>query len=219
MSQQWDGARSGVIGIARRRISSVHRLDARPLITQPRVDSGYSLLDGHAFRNAMNVLIARDRCVFTILVMRPERNGATLALGEMLLRQLRGVSGDLVGYLDAAIAVALRGTDHVGAVSFADRVRDQWRRAGHGELFIEIAEHPYAEQRVIELLTADWSTTPMPRRRISVAAPARGERASPSGSNSRAFGVRNPPSRPGSAKDGDGRCLRQSTTSLRVDHL
>jgi|SRR5690348_4915181 hypothetical protein len=157
MSQQWDGARSGVIGIARRRISSVHRLDARPLITQPRVDSGYSLLDGHAFRNAMNVLIARDRCVFTILVMRPERNGATLALGEMLLRQLRGVSGDLVGYLDAAIAVALRGTDHVGAVSFADRVRDQWRRAGHGELFIEIAEHPYAEQRVIELLTADWS--------------------------------------------------------------
>jgi hypothetical protein len=159
MSQHWDGARSGVIGIARRRISGVQRADPRPLITQPRVASGYTLLDGHAFRNAMNVLIARERVVFTILVLRPERLGASLALGETIMRQLRGASGDLVGYLDAAIAVALRGSDHVGAVAFADRVRDQWRRAGHGELFIEIAEHPFAEQRVIELLTADWSAS------------------------------------------------------------
>jgi hypothetical protein len=45
----------------------------------------------------------------------------------------------------------------VGAVGFADRVREQWRRAGLGELLIDIAEHPFAEQRVIELLTADWS--------------------------------------------------------------
>ena len=155
MSQQW--THSGVIGIARRRVSSAQRADARPLITQPRVASGYSLLDGHAFRNAMNVLIARERLSFTILVLRPERYGASLALGEVILRQLRGAAGDLVGYLDAAIAVALRGADHVGAVAFADRMRDQWRRAGQGELEIEIAEHPYAEHRVIELLTADWS--------------------------------------------------------------
>jgi len=119
--------------------------------------SGYTLLDGHAFRNAMNVLIARERSTFTILVIRPEQLGSTLALGETILRQLRGASGDLVGYLEAAVAVALRCTDHVGAVAFADRVRDEWRRTGHGELRIDIAEHPFAEQRVIELLTADWS--------------------------------------------------------------
>lgn len=156
---QWAGTRSGVIGIARRRTSSVERAEQTPLITQPRLASGYSLLDGHAFRNAMNVLIARERTVFTILVIRPEGHGASLALGETILRELRGASGDLVGYLDAAIAVALRGSDHVGAVAFADRVRDQWRRAGNGELFMEIAEHPLAEQRVIELLTADWSAS------------------------------------------------------------
>jgi hypothetical protein len=127
-------------------------------VTQPGNDiSGYSLLDGHAFRNAMNVLIARERSNFTILVIRPEQLGSTLALGETILRQLRGPSGDLVGYLDAAVAVALRRTDHVGAVAFADRVRDDWRRAGNGELLVDIAEHPFAEQRVIELLTADWS--------------------------------------------------------------
>ena len=157
MSQQ---ARSGVIGVARRRISNVPRLESKPLITQPRVSSGYTLLDGHAFRNAMNVLIARERGGFTILVIRSERHAGTLALGEKILRQLRRTSGDLVGYLDAVIAVALRGTDHVGAVSFADRVRDEWRRAGHGELLIDIAEPPYAEQRVIELLTTDWTASP-----------------------------------------------------------
>jgi hypothetical protein len=129
-------------------------------VTQPGNDiSGYTLLDGHAFRNAMNVLIARERSTFAILVIRPEQPGSTLALGETILRQLRGASGDLVGYLEAAVSVALRRTDHVGAVAFADRVRDEWRRAGYGEVRIDIAEHPFAEQRVIELLTADWSAS------------------------------------------------------------
>jgi hypothetical protein len=156
MSQQ--RARSGVIGIARRRISSAQSTDAGPLVTQPcSHTSGYTLLDAHAFRNAMNVLIARERHVFTILVIRPEQLGSTLALGETILRQSRGTWGDLVGYLEGAVGVALRRTDHVGAVSFADRARDDWRRAGNGELLVDIAEHPFAEQRVIELLTADWS--------------------------------------------------------------
>ncbi|HEY2376312.1 MAG TPA: hypothetical protein VGH98_10100 [Gemmatimonadaceae bacterium] len=155
MSQQW--ARSGVIGIARRKPSNIQTADVRPLITQPRVSSGYTLLDAHAFRNAMNVLVARQHLLFTILVIRPEQHGSTLALGETILRQLRGASGDLVGYLDSALAVALQGADHVGAVAFADRMRDEWRRACHGELLVDIAEHPFAEQRVIELLTTDWS--------------------------------------------------------------
>jgi len=157
MSEQW--ARSGVIGIARRRNSNAQSTDAGPpLITQPRgLGSEYTLLDGHAFRNAMNVLIARARSVFSVLVIWPRRRGSTLALGETILQELRGASGDLVGYMDGAIAVALHATDHVGAVSFADRVRDAWRRGGDGELSIEIAEHPFAEQRVIELLTTEWS--------------------------------------------------------------
>ena len=182
MSQQW--MHSGVIGIARRR--SPPRADARPLITQPRVAAGYSLLDGHAFRNAMNVLIARERLSFTILVIRPEQHGASLALGEAILRQLRGATGDLVGYLDAAIAVALRGADHVGAVCFADRMRDLWQRGGQGELQIEIAEHPYAEQRVIELLTADWSASRWLANVIEEAESAQDQRRRVGGAEKRA---------------------------------
>lgn len=157
MSQQ--NASSGVIGTARRRMQSAQRVASAPLVTQPRLASGYSLLDAHAFRNAMNVLIARERAGFTILVIRPEHDGGTLALGDTILRQVRSATGDLAGYLDAAIAVVLRCTDHVGAVAFADRVREYWRRGGHGELLCDIAEHPYAEQRVIELLTTDWSAS------------------------------------------------------------
>jgi len=150
-------AQSGVIGIARRRIANRQQAEG-PIITQPRAsDRDYVLLDGHAFRNAMNVLIARAREPFTVLILRTQQRDWTLALGETIMRQLRGASGDLVGYLDAAIAVALHATDHVGAVAFADRVRDEWRRRGRGELEIEIAEHPLAESRVIELLTTDWS--------------------------------------------------------------
>lgn len=152
-------ARSAVVGVGRRKAIAVPSTDA-PIITQPRgLESGYALLDAHAFRNAMNVLVSRAGTVFTVLVIRPELLGLTLSLGETILRQLRGSSGDLVGYLDGAIAVTLHRTDHVGAVAFADRVRDEWRRAGEGELLIDIAEHPLAEQRVIELLTADWSAS------------------------------------------------------------
>jgi hypothetical protein len=159
-------AQSGVIGIARRRTANRQPADG-PIITQPRASgNGYVLLDGHAFRNAMSVLIARAREPFTVLILRTQQRDWTLALGETIMRQLRGPSGDLVGYLDAAIAVALHAADHVGAMSFADRVRDEWRRMGRGELEIEIAEHPFAQPRVIELLTTDWSvlvwkTTPI----------------------------------------------------------
>ncbi|MFL5615065.1 MAG: hypothetical protein ACJ796_15475 [Gemmatimonadaceae bacterium] len=156
---QW--ARSGVIGIARRKARSQNQGVEGPIVTQPRAaDTGFVLLDSHAFRNAMNVLVARARSLFSILVIRPEQRDGTLALGETILGQLRGSSGDLIGYLDGAIAVALHATDHVGAVAFADRVRDAWRRLGRGELSIDIAEHPFAEQRVIELLTTDWSVGP-----------------------------------------------------------
>jgi hypothetical protein len=153
---KWMQVQSGVIGVARRRATS--REHDGPLITQPRASGrDYVLLDGHAFRNAMNVLIARGREPFAVLILRTQHRDSTLALGETIMRGLRGSSGDLVGYLEGAIAVALHNTDHLGALAFVDRVRDEWRRNGRGDLEIEIAEHPFAESRVIELLTTDWS--------------------------------------------------------------
>jgi hypothetical protein len=115
------------------------------------------VFDAHAFRNAMNVLIARARDPFTVLVMRPVMPDTSLRLAEVVVSQLRAGSGDLAGYLESAVGVMLYGTRRDGALNFRDRVREIWRRLGGGELFIEMAEYPLEEQRAIGLLTADWS--------------------------------------------------------------
>lgn len=149
--------RGGVVGTARRRSSSTPESE-RPLVTLPRSRDSYVIFDAHAFRNAMNVLIARARDPFTVLVMQPARPDTTLWLAELVIDQLRAGSGDLAGYLESAVAVVLRGTTREGALPFMDRVRDAWRRSGAGELFVEMAEYPWEEQRTIGLLTTDWSS-------------------------------------------------------------
>lgn len=148
--------RSGIVSVARRKASSSNGTE-RPLVTLPRGHDSYVLLDGHAFRNAMNVLIARATTPFTVLVIRPLASGATLHLADLLVRHLRAPTGDLAGYMEAAIAVALQDTKRQGALAFSERLRDAWHRTGRGELLIELAEYPREEQRAIELLTTDWS--------------------------------------------------------------
>ncbi len=93
----WWRNEGGVIGAAGRGAFSRPQAEV-PIITQPRVGGrDYVLLDGHAFRNAMNVLIARARTPFAVLILRAQQRDSTLALGETIMRGLRGSSGDLVG--------------------------------------------------------------------------------------------------------------------------
>src|SRR5512138_2541822 len=81
---------SGVIGVARRRATNRPQADV-PIITQPRhAGRDYVLLDGHAFRNAMSVLIAQAREPFAVLILRTQQRDWTLALGETIMRGLRG---------------------------------------------------------------------------------------------------------------------------------
>lgn len=150
---QW--MRSEVVGTARRK-RSASQTGERPIITLPRASDTYVVFDAHAFRNAMNVLIARARDPFTVLVIRPGTPDTTLRLADVVVGQLRAGSGDLAGYLEGAVAVMLHCTQREGALRFRDRVRDAWRRLGGGELFTEVAEYPLEEQRAIDLLTADW---------------------------------------------------------------
>lgn len=148
--------RSGVVGMTRRKRSS-SQAPERPLITLPRARDTYAVFDAHAFRNAMNVLIARSREPFTVLVFRPATPDTTLRLADIVVGQLRAGSGDLAGHLESAVAVMLYGTDREGALRFRDRVAEAWRQIGAGELFVDTAEHPLEEQHTINLLTTDWS--------------------------------------------------------------
>jgi len=150
---------SGVVSVARRR-ASVSQGGQRPLIMLPRGCECYLLLDAHAFRNAMNVLIAGAHGPFTVLVIRPLMPGTTLRIADVVLDQLRAGSGDLAGFLEAAVGVALLATDREGAERYCERVRSAWRRAGCGDLLIDIAEYPREEQSAIDLVTTDWSALP-----------------------------------------------------------
>jgi hypothetical protein len=154
MDSMAQSMRSGV-GTRRKRSSSPNA--ERPLITLPRAHGTYVVFDAHAFRNAMNVLIARVRDPFTVLVIRSAIPDTTLRLADVVVGQLRAGSGDLAGYLESAVAVMLHGTGREGAIRFRDRVRQVWEELGGGELFVDIAEYPREEQRAIGLLTRDWS--------------------------------------------------------------
>lgn len=150
---QW--IRSGV-GARRKRSSSQN--GERPLITLPRAHDTYVVFDAHAFRNAMNVLIARSREPFTVLVIRSAMPDTTLRLADVVVGQLRAGSGDLAGYLESAVAVMLHGTGREGALRFRERVQTVWDQLGGGNLRFEIAEYPREEQRALGLLTKDWSS-------------------------------------------------------------
>ena len=156
---QW--MRGGVVGTARRKQSS-RQVSEDPLITLPRASGTYVVFDGHAFRNAMNVLVARARNPFTVLIIRPTDRDSTLRLADVVVGQLRAGSGDLAGYLESAVAVMLHGAARDGALRFRERVREIWRRLAGGELSIAMAEYPLEEQRALGLLTTDWSDTSWP---------------------------------------------------------
>jgi hypothetical protein len=147
---QW--MRNGVGALARRRQVGA----PQPLVTLPRGRDRYVLLDAHAFRNAMNVLVAGARTPFTVLVIRPTLPNTTSRLADLVLDQIRAGSGDLAGFLEAVVAVTVQGTRQ-GALRLCERLRDDWRRLDGGDLRIDVAEHPLEEQRAIDLLTADWS--------------------------------------------------------------
>lgn len=128
-----------------------------PLVVQPSADGRtYELLDAHAFRNAVTAHMAGDQVpFFTIVSLRPTVGGTALQLGELAMRRLRLESGDLAGYVDNGIAIYLHSARRKDVHPFTERVREEWRRAGNGELEVVVASYPAEEDQVVALLTAD----------------------------------------------------------------
>lgn len=134
-----------------------------PLVVQPSADGEHhELLDAHAFRNAVSAHMAGDPLpFFTLVSLRPGGTGTALQLGELVLRKLRLESGDLAGYIDAGVAVYLHSARRKDVHPFAERVREEWRRAGHGELEVLVASYPAEEDQVIALLTTEPPEPPL----------------------------------------------------------
>ncbi len=128
-----------------------------PIVTQPSADGKtFELLDAHGFRNAVSAHMAGDHVpFFTVVTLRPRGGGGELQLGDVVLDALRIESGDLAGYLERGIAVYLHSARRKDVHPFVERVREEWRRAGHGELDVAVAAYPAEEDQVIDLLSAE----------------------------------------------------------------
>lgn len=134
-----------------------------PLVVQPSADGQrYELLDAHAFRNAVTAHMAGDQLpFFTLVSLRPAETGTALQLGELVLRKLRLESGDLAGYIDCGVAIYLHSARRKDVHPFAERVREEWRRAGNGELDVVVAAYPAEEEQVVALLSAEPVEPPL----------------------------------------------------------
>ena len=124
-----------------------------PVVTHASADGLIEALSGDEFRRAVNAHLSGDRApFFTLVTITPQEGGAPKALATEVLRAIRTESGDLAGIDGRSVAVYLHSARRKDVAPFMERVRERWRRAGNGELQIDVAAYPMDERSVARLL-------------------------------------------------------------------
>ena len=127
-----------------------------PIVTQ-REDEGQPVpFDAAEFREAVDAHLRHDAApFFTMVSVRPRRAadaGALRTLCGAVLRTLRVDGGDLAGTTNDGVVAYLHCARRKDVAPFIERVRAEWRRAGHGELDVTTATYPAEEAQVRSLL-------------------------------------------------------------------
>lgn len=125
-----------------------------PLALQPQHGEGYRPLDGEAFRQAVQAHVSGDRVPSFTIVSIHSRNGDADAISAIALRNTRVEGGDLTGVDGEGVKIYLHSARRKDVLPFVERVRDEWRRAGRGELEIDTLTYPADESRVRTLFDA-----------------------------------------------------------------
>jgi len=123
-------------------------------VEPPRVAE---MLGRSAFARAVDSRLgAPDRALFTLLIIRPPVEAGT-RLGEVLLQQIRGELGDLVGETEGGYGVVLQGARPSQAGSFLDRVSAALKRFGMNgrELDVQILSGATEADRIALVLPVD----------------------------------------------------------------
>ena len=140
-------------GVARRgRSTAETSADADvPLAVQPQADTGFTPLDGHAFRDAVKAHVTGDRVPFFTIVRARVSGQDARALSEVAIRTMRVDGGDLAGVEGPELSIYLHSARRKDVSPFVERLRDEWRRIGKGEIEVDTLSYPADEQRVQEL--------------------------------------------------------------------
>jgi len=127
---------------------------APKLPAQPVKNGVHVPLDAAGFRAEINEVTSNDpRAVFVLAVVTPPP-GKLAALSTVSLQTVRAVNGDLVALTSNQVLIHLHSTGRKHAPYFIDRLRENWKNAGSGELIIDVLAYPADQDRLRNLLNS-----------------------------------------------------------------
>ena len=127
---------------------------APKLPAQPMKNGVHVPLDAAGFRAEVNEVTSNDpRAVFVLAVVTPPP-GKLAALSTVSLQTVRAVNGDLVALTSNQVLIHLHATGRKHAPYFIDRLRENWKNAGSGELIIDVLAYPADQDRLRNLLNS-----------------------------------------------------------------
>jgi archaellum biogenesis ATPase FlaH/CheY-like chemotaxis protein len=140
--------------VARRGRSTAESLaDADvPLVAQPQAGNGFEPLDGDGFRDAVKAHVTGDRVPFFTIVRARVPDDDARALSAVAIRTMRVDGGDLAGVSGPELNIYLHSARRKDVSPFIERLREEWRRIGKGEIEVDTLSYPADEQRVQALI-------------------------------------------------------------------
>ena len=125
-----------------------------PSVAQPTRDGARVPFDGPGFRGAIQSILAADsRSMFSIVALTTPP-GDLDKVGDVVLRTVRAVNGDLVAVANNQVLIYLHATGRKHAPYFVQRLRDTWQNVGQGELIVDILGYPGDQERIRTLLNS-----------------------------------------------------------------
>jgi hypothetical protein len=121
---------------------------------QPMKDGAHVPLDAAGFRSEISNVTSDDpRAVFVLAVVTPPP-GKLAPLSTVAMSTVRAVNGDLVALTSNQVLIHLHATGRKHAPYFIDRLRENWKNAGSGELIIDVLAYPADQDRLRNLLNS-----------------------------------------------------------------
>ena len=125
-----------------------------PSVAQPTRSGARVPFDAPGFRGAIQSILAADsRSMFSIVALTTPP-GELERVGDVVLRTVRAVNGDLVAVANNQVFIYLHATGRKHAPYFVQRLRDTWQNVGHGELIVDVLGYPGDQERIRTLLNS-----------------------------------------------------------------
>ncbi len=125
-----------------------------PSVAQPTRSGARVPFDAAGFRGAIQSILSADSRSMFSLVALTTPPGELEKVGDVVLRTVRAVNGDLVAVANNQVLIYLHATGRKHAPYFVQRLRDTWQNIGQGELIVDILGYPGDQERIRTLLTS-----------------------------------------------------------------